>query len=67
MVSNGANVKSVQRMRGHASAARTLDVYAGLFNDDLEGLADRMDATAESVQVRRATVTQLPARVAITR
>jgi len=39
----GANVKAVQRMLGHASAAMTLDVYAGLFDDDLDGLADRMD------------------------
>ena len=30
-------------MLGHASAAMTLDVYAGLFDDDLDGLADRMD------------------------
>lgn len=31
-VQAGANVKAVQRMLGHASAAMTLDVYAGLFN-----------------------------------
>jgi integrase len=43
-VSAGANVKAVQRMLGHASAAMTLDVYSGLFDDDLDGLADRMDA-----------------------
>ena len=42
-VSAGANVKSVQAMLGHASAAMTLDVYAGLFGDDLDGVADRMD------------------------
>ena len=42
-ISSGANVKAVQRMLGHASAAMTLDVYAGLFDDDLDGLADRMD------------------------
>ena len=42
-LSSGANVKAVQRMLGHASAAMTLDVYAGLFDDDLDGLADRMD------------------------
>ena len=42
-VSAGANVKAVQRMLGHASAAMTLDDYAGLFDDDLKGLADRMD------------------------
>ena len=43
-VAAGANVKAVQRMLGHASAAMTLDVYAGLFDDDLDGVADRLDA-----------------------
>ena len=38
-VSAGANVKAVQRMLGHASAAMTLDVYADLFDDDLEAVA----------------------------
>jgi integrase len=42
-VSAGANVKAVQAMLGHASAAMTLDVYSGLFGDDLDGVADRMD------------------------
>ena len=37
----GANVKAVQQMLGHASAAMTLDVYAGLFGDDLDAVADR--------------------------
>ena len=45
-VASGATVKSVQRMLGHASAAMTLDVYSGLFDDDLTALADRMDAAA---------------------
>jgi integrase len=45
-VSSGANVKAVQRMLGHKSAAMTLDVYSGLFDDDLDALADRMDAAA---------------------
>jgi hypothetical protein len=45
-VAAGANVKAVQRMLGHGSAAMTLDVYAGLFDDDLDGLADRLDAVA---------------------
>ena len=35
-VSAGANVKAVQRMLGHAKASMTLDVYADLFDDDLE-------------------------------
>jgi len=30
-VSAGAHVKSLQRMLGHASAARTLDVHADIF------------------------------------
>jgi integrase len=42
-VAEGANVKAVQRMLGHASAAITLDVYADLFEDDLDQVADRLD------------------------
>jgi integrase len=38
-VSAGANVKAVQKMLGHASAAMTLDIYADLFDDDLEAVA----------------------------
>jgi len=38
-VSAGANVKAVQKVLGHASAAMTLDVYADLFDDDLEAVA----------------------------
>jgi integrase len=38
-ISAGANVKAVQRMLGHASAAMTLDVYADLFDDDLDAVA----------------------------
>jgi integrase len=43
-VSAGANVKAVQRMLGHAKASMTLDVYADLFDDDLDVVADRLDA-----------------------
>lgn len=49
-VQAGANVKAVQRMLGHASAAMTLDVYAGLFNDDLDAVADRLDAAAATAR-----------------
>ena len=45
-VSAGANVKAVQRMLGHASAAVTLDVYADLFDDDLDGVATALDMAA---------------------
>lgn len=51
-VSAGANVKAVQRMLGHASAAMTLDRYADLFDDDLDAVADRLDV------VRAAGVSQ---------
>jgi len=43
-ISAGANVKAVQRMLGHASAAMTLDTYADLFEDDLDGVASALDA-----------------------
>lgn len=42
-IASGANVKVVQRMLGHASAAVTLDMDAGLFGDDLDGVADALD------------------------
>jgi integrase len=45
-VAEGANVKAVQRVLGHASAAMTLDVYADLFEDDLDDVADRLDRAA---------------------
>jgi hypothetical protein len=47
-VASGATVTNVQRMLGHASAAMTLDVYSGLFDDDLTELAVRMDAPAQA-------------------
>ena len=64
-VAAGANVKAVQRMLGHASATMTLDVYAGLFGDDLDTVADLLDeaarrAVADSVRTREATVRELP-------
>ena len=47
-VSAGANVKAVQRMLGHAKASMTLDVYADLFDEDLDGVADRLDMAIKS-------------------
>ena len=49
-VQAGANVKAVQRMLGHASAAMTLDVYAGLFGDDLDAVAERLDEAAATAR-----------------
>ena len=47
-VSAGVKVKAVQKMLGHASAAMTLDVYAGLFDDDLDAVAERLDTAVAS-------------------
>ena len=47
-VSAEANVKAVQRMLGHAKASMTLDVYADLFDDDLDGVADRLDTAVKT-------------------
>jgi integrase len=48
-VSAGANVKAVQRMLGHASAAMTLDLYADLFDDDLEAVVVALDKARAAV------------------
>lgn len=49
-ISAGANVKAVQRMLGHASAAMTLDTYADLFDDDLDYVASALS------RARKATI-----------
>ncbi|TCJ94612.1 tyrosine-type recombinase/integrase [Nocardia alba] len=47
-ISAGANIKVVQRMLGHKTATLTLDLYGHLFADDLDTVADAMDAGARS-------------------
>jgi integrase len=47
-VSAGANVKAVQRMLGHAKASMTLDVYADLFDEDLDSVAANLDEAIRS-------------------
>ena len=51
LVASGANVKAVQRMLGHASAAMTLDVYADLFDEDLESVATALDQAREAAGI----------------
>ncbi|MGY1672450.1 tyrosine-type recombinase/integrase [Geodermatophilus sp. SYSU D00710] len=53
LVASGVKVKAVQRMLGHASAAMTLDVYSGLFDDDLGAFTDRMNAAHQASVTRR--------------
>ena len=38
----------MQRVLGHSSAAMTLDVYADLFDDDLETVARAMGAARKA-------------------
>jgi integrase len=40
----GADVKTLQTMLGHSSAAMTLDIYASIFPNRLHEIADLMDA-----------------------
>lgn len=58
-IASGANVKSVQRMLGHASAAMTLDVYADLFEEDVEAVANALDAARARALSGNAAVTEL--------
>jgi integrase len=56
-ISAGVNVKALQRMLGHASAAMTLDVYADLFDDDLDAVATALDAAVSAQSVGKAWAT----------
>jgi integrase len=47
-VSGGASVKAVHGLLGHATAVMTLDIYTGLFDDDLGALAERMPAAPKA-------------------
>jgi hypothetical protein len=56
------SVKAVQSMLGQASAAMTLDVYAGLFTDDMDAVAELLDAAvsqARADSLRTAEVLRL--------
>lgn len=49
LVGSGATVLGVQRQLGHASAAMTLDIYAGLWDTSLDDLADSMSEQWEAL------------------
>lgn len=59
-ISAGANVKAVQRMLGHASAAMTLDTYADLFDTDADAVADVMGKMWENRAQNVPTGRELP-------
>lgn len=48
-ISAGANIKVVQRLLGHATAAMTLDQYGHLYDDDLNAVAAQLDTAARAV------------------
>lgn len=50
-VSAGVNVKALQRMLGHASAAMTLDVYSDLFDDDLDAVGVALNQARSAASV----------------
>lgn len=45
-------------MLGHASAAMTLDVYADLFDDDLEAVATSLDHAFSQTNVGRTSANE---------
>ncbi|UTT48854.1 tyrosine-type recombinase/integrase [Rhodococcus gordoniae] len=50
-VAAGVNVKALQRMLGHASAAMTLDTYADLFDSDLDAIGHALDSARSTQRV----------------
>jgi integrase len=49
-IAAGANVKVVQAMLGHKTASMTLDLYGHLFPDQLDDVADRLDAIGRAAE-----------------
>ena len=47
-IAAGADIKVLQRMMGHASAALTLDRYGHLMPGQAESVADRLDQMARA-------------------
>lgn len=61
-IASGADVKVVQQMLGHKSAAMTLDQYGHLFGDRLDVVADAMEA-ARSAALAEVSGAKTPADV----
>jgi len=45
LIRQGASVKAVQQQLGHSTPIVTLNVYAHLFEDDLDRLYEALDAS----------------------
>jgi integrase len=52
-IAAGASVKGVQAMLGRSSATLTLDRYGHLFGDELDAVADRLDAARAAADFSR--------------
>lgn len=55
---SGANVKVVQRHLGHSTMTQTLDRYAHLFTEDLEAVAERLDAVWAAVMTLQSELSE---------
>lgn len=53
-IASGADIKTVQTMAGHASAAMTLDVYGHLWNHQLDTVANKMVEQMERMRQEEA-------------
>jgi integrase len=49
-ISAGANIKVVQKLLGHKTAALTLDRYGHMFPDDLDAVANAFDTAADALR-----------------
>ena len=67
-IAAGADVKVLQRMLGHASAALTLDRYGHLLPGQAESVADRLDVMArQATPMSNARVTPIEAAAGFSR
>lgn len=65
-IAAGADVKTVQRMLGHASAAMTLDTYAHLWETGIDTVPDAINAHMEAERRREAAkATRRAERIAL--
>ncbi|HZZ97446.1 MAG TPA: site-specific integrase, partial [Jatrophihabitantaceae bacterium] len=62
-IAAGANVKVIQQMLGHKSAAMTLDQYGHLFGDQLDQVAEALNAAVLAARNQPAASTNGAGRV----
>jgi hypothetical protein len=60
LIAQGASPKAIQAHLGHSSIQVTFDRYGHLFPEDLEDLADRLDAARESTLADHTRTTRGP-------